>query len=521
MTTETLAVPRRDEVLLEYTWDLTTLYVDAEAWEQDITSLEALFPTLSALQGTVGQSAQSLLTTLELRDEVGKRLSRIHTYASHSKDADSTDPAAQALEERAGFLMAKITAALAFIEPEILAIADETITAWQKEEPRLQLYAYNLEELACRRAHVRSTEVEGILAQFSDITRAPKEIFETLIDVDLQFPTIEDANDQPVQLSYARYGRLMESRDRRVRCDTFKGFLGGFRTIHTTLGTILTAEVRTRVLNARMHGYASSLQAALQPQNIPLDVYHNLVATINANLPRLHRYLGLRKRILGIDDQHCYDLYAPLVPEINITVTYPQATATIMAALAPLGPGYCEAVQQAFCSRWIDVYENMGKYSGAYSGGSYTTAPFILLNYQDRLDDLYILAHELGHALHSLFTRRTQPFVYGDYTVFVAEVASTLNEVLLTNYLLMTSDDTALRKHLIVQQLQDVCTVIFRQTMFAEFELDMHTRMEAGEPLTADTLTKRYHELMARYYGAEVILDEEAAFEWARIPHFY
>jgi oligoendopeptidase F len=497
------------------------MYTDDTAWEREVAQLEALIPEIAALQGTVGAGAAALLRILKLRDDIGVRLYQLYRYASHRQDSDSTDPAGQALAERAGSLVAKIGAASAFVEPEILAIPEETIAAWLREEPELQVYSYALEELARQRAHVRSAEVEAILAQFYDVTRATGEIFEILTNADLDFPTIEDESGQPIKLSHARYGRFMESKDRRVRRNAFRGMFGAFGSIRNTLGTTLAAEVRTHVLGARIRNYGSALEAALAPKDIPLDVYHNLIATINDNLPRLHRYMRVRKKIMGLDDLHFYDLYAPLVPQADIDVPYGEAAEIVHAAFAPLGEEYGAAVAKAFGSRWIDVYENVGKRSGAYSGGAHRIAPFILLNYQDKLRDVFTLAHELGHSMHSFFSWRTQPFVYSNYTLFVAEVASTLNEALLTDHLLKTRDDPALRKHLIVQQLEDIRATIIRQTMFAEFELSLHTRTEAGEPLTADSISKPYYDLVARYLGPDVTLDEEIAHEWARIPHFY
>jgi len=518
---EAQKVPQRAEIPVEYTWDLATVYPNTDAWDQDVARLESMLPDVTALQGTLGQGASVLLQALTLRDEITKILYQLYIYASHRKDSDSTDPTGQALDERAGSLVARISAALAFIEPEILALPQETIAAWLKAEPKLRIYTYELEELARQRAHIRSAEVEGILAQFGDVTRAPSEIFDILTNADLKFPTIEDEQDQPLQLSHARYGRLMESQDRRVRRDAFKGYYSSYQSILNTLGTALAAEVRSHALNARVRGYPSALAAALDPRDIPLDVYHNLVSTINANLPRLHRYLEIRRKIMGLDELRVYDTYAPLVPQVDVEVPYAEAQQQVQLAFAPLGPDYAEALSKAFSSRWIDVYENVGKRNGAYSGGAYSTPPFILLNYQDRLRDMFTLAHELGHSMHSYFTRRTQPFVYGRYTIFVAEVASTLNEALLTDHLLKTRDEPMLRKQLIVQQLDDIRATIARQTMFAEFELDIHQRTEAGEPLTADMLNKRYYDLVSRYQGPGLILDDEIAFEWARMPHFY
>jgi oligoendopeptidase F len=313
----------------------------------------------------------------------------------------------------------------------------------------------------------------------------------------------------------------MESPDRRVRRDAFKAYYSSYRPIRNTLGTTLAAAVRTHTVNARLRNYKSSLEASVHPNDIPLEVYHNLVQTIDDNLPRLHRYMAVRKRLMGLDELRVYDLYAPLVDEVDLVFPYPEATETIQTALKVFGPKYHEPLSRSFTDRWIDIYENVGKRSGAYSGGSYTTPPFILLNYQDRLNDMFTLAHELGHSMHSYFTMHNQPPVYGGYTTFLAEVASTCNEALLTDYLLKTRDDVGLRKQLIVQQLEDIRTTIIRQTMFATFELDMHERSDAGEPLTAEALTQRYFDLVARYHGPEVVLDDEIALEWSRIPHFY
>jgi oligoendopeptidase F len=519
--TEAHKIPRRDEVPIEHTWDLTTIYADADAWERDVGRLEGMLPDVAAVQGTIAQGPDALLRALALRDDAMKLLQQVYVYSSLLRDSDSTDSAGQALAERAGSLIAQISAALAFIEPEILTLPQEKIATWLKQTPKLAVYTFELEELNRRRAHVRSAEVENILAQFHDVTRAPQEIYKALTNADLKFPTIEDEHGQPIELSHGRYQRLLESQDRRVRRDAFKNYYSSFQGIHNTLGTTLPANVRIHTLDARIRGYESALHAALDPHDIPVDVYHNLIATINANLPRIHRYMDVRRRIMGLDDLRVYDLYAPLVAEAKVEVPYDEARGLVTAAFTPLGADYAEAIGKAFTSRWIDVYENVGKRSGAYSHGSYTTAPFILMNYQDRLRDMFTLAHELGHSMHSYFTRRSQPFVYGNYTIFVAEVASTLNEALLNDHLLKTRDDPALRKQLIVQQLDDIRATIVRQTMFAEFELDIHKRTEAGEPLTADLLNKLYFELVQRYHGPGVTLDDEIAYEWSRIPHFY
>jgi len=519
---DTQKVPTRGEVPVEHTWDLSVIFPDVEQWERELAATEELAKELAGFQGTLGDDPEQLLGALTLRDEVAKRLYALYVYASHRKDSDSTDPVGQGLAERAGTFAARTGAVLAFIEPEILAIPEDTIAAWVRDTAGLHVYAYELEKLNKQRAHIRSAEVEGVLAEFSDLTRAPYNTFEMLLNSDVIFPNIEDEHGNTVQLSHARYGRFIEHRDRRVRHDAFKGYYSAIKPFRNTISTTLGAAVRSHVLEARLRGYESALEAALKPNEIPTAVYHSLIGTVEANLPRLHRYLELRKRLMGLDELRFYDLYTPPLPEEEeLTVSYEEARDLVTAAFAPLGADYAAALQEAFGSRWIDVYENVGKRSGAYSGGAYTTPPFILLNYQNRLHDVFTLAHELGHSMHSFFTRRHQPYVYGNYTIFVAEVASTLNEALLVHHLLHSREDEQLRRRLIVQQLEDIRGTIFRQTMFAAFELMMHERAERGEPLTADWLSASYRDLVARYLGPALALDEELSYEWSRIPHFY
>lgn len=521
MSVDTHKVPTRSEALTDYTWDLSIVFADVEAWERELAAIEELARKVASFQGSLGQSGAHLGEVLQLRDEVARRIYALYVYAMHRKDSDATDPVGQALQERAGSFAARVMASVAYVEPEILTIPEEILAGWVAETETLKMYAYEFEKLNRQRAHIRSAEVEGVLAQFSDVTRAPYEVFEMLSDSDLTFPSITDENGATVQLSHARYGRFLESNHRQVRHDAFKGYYGAYRPFRNTMATTLGASIRTHVLDARIRNYSSALASALDPNEIPLEVYHNLLATVEANLGLNHRYMEIRKRLMGLDELRIYDLYAQPVPTPELIVPYDEAREMMLAAFAPLGDEYAAALQKAFGSRWIDVYENVGKRSGAYSGGSYSTPPYVLLNYQDRLNDAFTLAHELGHSMHSFFSRRNQPFIYGGYTIFVAEVASTLNEALLTDYLLKHRDDEQLRRMLLVQQIEDIRRTIIRQTMFASFELDMHTRVEAGEPLTSDGLSKRYYDLVARYHGPAVTLDDEIAFEWMRIPHFY
>ncbi|GAC1444838.1 MAG: oligoendopeptidase F [Chloroflexota bacterium] len=511
----------RSEIPVEYTWDLTLMFADDAAWERAVNELESTRSEITTLVGTVARDAHSLVHALGVRDRVMMKAQSINHYARMRKDSDGTDTVAQALESRAGSMVAQIGAVLSFLEPEILAIPEETLSRWQREERDLAPYAYYLERLTRLRAHTRSAEVEEVLAEFSDITRAAGDSYEALTNVDLQFPTIEDADGRRIEVSPSRYFMLMRSPDRRVRRDAFKALFGILGSVRTTLASTLGATIRSHVIEARLRTYPSALAASLEPNDIPLQVYHNLISTVHANLPRFHRYLDIRKRILGVDDLHAYDIYAPLVPDVDEVIQFEEGKRMMREAFVPLGEDYKRGLDEILSNRWIDVYENIGKQSGAYSGGTYTSPPYILLNYQDRFEDVTTLAHELGHSLHTYFTHKKQAFISADYTLFVAEVASTLNEALLTGHLLGTTDDPAMRKYLIVDQLEAYRSTLFRQVMFAEYELAMHEAVEGGNALTSDWLSERYRSVAAKYYGPVLAIDDELGMEWAFIPHFY
>jgi len=521
MAIETQVTPRRADVPAEYTWDFTEIYPADDDWEADVAALEAMAPEIAEIEGTVGRDAESLLHALTVSDRMEMLLEQIYVYAHMRKDADGSDPQAQAMESRAGSLVARFGAAVAFIQPEILAIPPATLQSWLDETPGLAPYRYYLDRLMRRREHVRSPEIEAIMAEYSEVTRVPSDTYSALTNVDITFPTIDDDQGRPVQLSESRYGAMVESPNRRVRRDSFFGIMETYSRYATTLGSTLSGEVRSHVLHAHLKNYPSALAAAVEPNDVPVTVYQTLLATIDENLPLMHRYTELRQRILGLDELHYYDLRAPLFPMPEEEYPYETSRDVARAALEPLGPEYRSGLDKILDSRWVDVYENVGKRTGAYSGGSYTTPPFILLNYQNRLHDVYTLVHELGHSLHSYFTRATQPYVTGDYTIFVAEVASTLNEALLTSYLLRTSDDPVLRRHLLVHEIEGIRSTIFRQTLFAQFELDIHQQVENRAALTSDWMSERYYDLTARYYGPALVLDDVIRYEWVRIPHFY
>jgi oligoendopeptidase F len=503
------------------TWDLESIYPTPDAWEKDFTWINDELPKLSAYEGKLSNSAQTLYEALDFDSRLSEVLGRLAVYASMRADEDTANQTNQAREARINMLGAKAGAATAFLTPEILAIPQERLESFLKEEPRLELYRHTLDELLRRKPHVRSAEVEALLAEASETLYAPAQIFGMINDADLKLPIIKNSKGEDVQLSKGNYILYMEDRDRRVRKDAFEGMHGTFYKQRNTLAATLNGHVKSQIFRAKARRYDSAIEAALDANNIPVSVYENLLETVRNNIGVLNRYLALRKKVLGLEDLHMYDLYVPIVAEVEYKVPFEQAKETVAKALAPLGKDYVEDMVRGFNSRWIDVLENEGKRGGAYSSGTYGTHPFVLLNYQENLDNMFTLAHEFGHSMHSFYTRRTQPYPYGDYTIFVAEVASTLNEALLTHYLLETVTDKPLRMYIINHYLEGFRATLYRQTLFADFERQIHAMAEAGEALTAESLSKVYKDLNVAYYGGETNVDNLTEIEWARIPHFY
>ena len=512
---------KRGDIPHEYTWNLESIFPGDGDWEDSYKTLQHRLPELEALKGTLAQSGQALLEVLQKRDELFEKLESLFVYASMRKDEDTTNSKYQGMYDRAMQLVVYASTVASYIEPEILALPETTLDRFVRETPGLDLYRQQLHDLNRKRPHVRSAEVEAVLAAAEEIAGVPDAIFSMIENADLKLPLINNEEGEEVPLTKGNYLVYIRSTDRRVRKEAFEGMHTAFLKQRNTIGTTLAAQVKGNIFYTRQRGYASSRERALAQYNIPVSVYDNLVETVGEHIYLLNRYMKLRKRLLQLDELHMYDLYVPIVKETADDIGYEDAREIILAALAPLGKNYGEVLRRAFKERWIDVYETPGKRGGAYSGGGYATRPFILLNYQNKRDSMYTLAHELGHSMHSYFTRSHQPFQYGDYTIFVAEVASTLNEGLLTEYLLRTNADPAVRLAILNHSLEDLRGTLFRQTMFAEFEQLVHGQAEQGEPLTADRLSAMYHELNEKYYGAEAVLDELIDIEWARVPHFY
>ncbi|HEX8550440.1 MAG TPA: oligoendopeptidase F [Abditibacteriaceae bacterium] len=514
-------LPKREEVPLELTWDLTTIYSEEAAWETDFAQLEESLPSLSAHKGALDNAA-NVLDTLKTSDEVGILFGKLYAFASLRLSEDNANSDSLNRVEKLKMLGTRLSAATAWIEPELLAIAPETLRSFLQQG--LEEYSYYFETLERRRTHVRSAEVEDVLALAREATGGTATVYKLFNNADLKFPEIPDEDGNSVELTHGRYINFLESQKREVRENAFKTMHGEYAKWRNTLAASLSGAVKTDVFEARVRHYDSALHAALGPDAIPTEVYSNLVSTVHERLPVLHRYLRLRKKLLKLDELQLWDLYVPMVASVEKPMPYEEAKQTLLDASAPLGETYLSILREGLENRWVDVLENEGKTSGAFSGGSYATSPYILMNWQDNLSNAFTLAHEFGHSAHSFLTRQNQPYTYANYTIFVAEVASTLNEALLTNHLQKQAEatgDRALQLYLLNSYAERFRTTLYRQTMFAEWELHIHQKVENGEALTAENLSESYLELNKQFYGAEVTVDECVQSEWLRIPHFY
>jgi oligoendopeptidase F len=515
-------LPARSEVATEDTWSLEDIFANDDAWEKEFSEVKGLLPGVQEFQGKLGESADQLYNALQLQDKLLERLGRLYTYAHMRYDQDTTNSSYQGFDDRIKNLYSQAGSALAYIVPEILAENEEKIKGFLAEKEELKLYEHALEEINLQRPHVLSAEQEALLAEASEVMSSPSNTFGMLNNADLEFPTIKDENGEEVEITHGRYIRFLESEDRRVREDAFKAVYKTYGSFKNTFASTLSGNIKKDNFNARVRKYDSARHAALAANNIPESVYENLVNTVNDNLHLLHRYVKLRRKVLGVDKLHMYDLYTPLVKSVKMEIPYAEAKDYVLKGLEPLGEEYNNVLKEGFENRWVDVYENKGKRSGAYSSGAYGTNPYILMNWQDNVNNLFTLAHEFGHSVHSYYTRKTQPYAYGSYSIFVAEVASTCNEALLNDYMLKTIDDEQKRLYLLNHYLEGFRGTVFRQTMFAEFEHLIHQKAQNNEALTADSLTKDYYELNKKYFGEEDIdIDEEIGLEWSRIPHFY
>lgn len=515
-------LPARNEISPEDTWRLEDIFPSDDEWNKEYSEVQKLIPDAGKYQGRLGESAETLYAALQFQDHLLSRLGKLYTYAHMRYDQDTTNSFYQGMDDRIKNLYSEAASALAYIVPELLAEDEEKIAGFLKEKNELQLYKHSLEEINLQRPHVLSAEQESLLAQASEVLAASSNTFGMLNNADLEFPSIKDENGEEVEITHGRFIRFLESDEQRVRHDAFKAVYETYGKFRNTFASTLSGNVKKDNFNAKIRNYDSARHAALSADNIPESVYENLVNTINDNLHLMHRYVKLRKKVLGVKELHMYDLYTPLVKEVKMEIPYNEAKDLILKGLKPLGEDYLNILKEGFENRWVDVHENKGKRSGAYSSGTYGTNPYILMNWQDNVNNLFTLAHEFGHSVHSYYTRKYQPYPYGNYSIFVAEVASTCNEALLNDYLLKTIDDDKKRLYLLNHYLEGFRGTVFRQTMFAEFEHLIHQKAQNNEALTADSLTKEYYELNKKYFGDEdIVIDEEIGLEWSRIPHFY
>lgn len=512
---------RRAEVREEDTWAIEDLYESDASWEEDYRRLEEGIAELQAYEGRLGESAGMLLEMQKKSDALNMLAEKVYVYANQRLHEDTDNGTYQNLANRAQGLLVKLSEAGAYIEPEILALPEGTVEKFLAESEELQVYRQYFENMIRQKQHVLGREQEELLAAVGELSEGPKDIFMMFNNADLRFPEILGEDGEPVEVTHGRYLTLLQSRDRRVRREAFEALYHTYEKYRNTLAAAYRANVKQEIFFAKVRRYHSDLEAALDRSHIPTAVYDNLIETVHEYLPQMHRYVKLRGRLLGVEKLHMYDLYVPMVEDADQRISFEQAKELVLAGLAPMGAEYLDLLKEGFASRWIDVYENQGKRSGAYSWGAYGTHPYVLLNHQDDLHSVFTLAHEMGHALHSWYSDANQPYIYAGYKIFVAEVASTCNEALLIHHLIETTEEPEKKAYLINYFLEQFRTTLFRQTMFAEFEKITHGMQERGETLTAERLCEVYYGLNRKYFGENICVDREIELEWARIPHFY
>ena len=513
-------VLQRNEINEKYTWDLSTIFATDQAWEEELTLLSKDTKESSNFEGRLLESAASLLKITELYLDLNRRLEKLYVYAHMKNDQDTRVAKYQEYYAKAMTLYSQLDQVFSFYEPEFMAISEEQYQNFLAEEPKLQPYKHFFDKLLQNKDHVLSQREEELLAGAGEIFGAASETFAILDNADIVFPFVKDEDGNEVQLSHGVYMRLVESKNREVRRGAYEALYSTYEQYQHTYAKTLQTNVKVQNYRAKVRNYKSAREAALAANFVPESVYDNLVSAVRKHLPLLHRYLALRSKILGIPDLKMYDVYTPL-SSVEYSFTYEEALKKAEEALAVLGEDYLSRVKRAFSERWIDVYENQGKRSGAYSGGSYDTNAFMLLNWQDNLDNLFTLVHETGHSMHSSYTRETQPYVYGDYSIFLAEIASTTNENILTEKLLQEVQDDATRFAILNNFLDGFRGTVFRQTQFAEFEHAIHQADQNGEVLTSEFLNNLYADLNQEYYGLSKEDNPQIQYEWARIPHFY
>ena len=502
------------------TWDLSAMYKDLAAWEADFNKIRPAAEKFLSYKGRLAESPAVLREAIEVSDEFDRLASRVYVYCHLKSDENTADNKNRARQEKVEALLASLAETDAWFDPEIMSIPDDIMEKFLAS-PELAFYKRSLLELLREKPHTLTEPEERLLGTLGDVLGSSDKAFEMLNDADMDFGSVKDENGKSAKLTHGSYRKFLESPDREVRKRAFKKMFSSYRKLRNTFAATLDGTVKRHVVSSRIRHYGSALEAALSGDNVPAEVYRNLIATVHDNLGAFYDYMKLRKEVMGLDKLDMFDMYNPLLPNCRKEYSFAQAVELVKAALKPLGEDYAKNLELAFKQRWVDVPERKGKRSGAYSSGCYDSYPYLLLNYNNTLNDVFTLAHELGHSMHSFYSNKTQEYHYADYSIFVAEVASTTNELLLFNHLLETTTDKDFRAFLLGHLLDEIRGTIYRQTMFAEFELLMHELSESGEPLSADLLCEKYEELNALYYGPHVKPDKLISMEWARIPHFY
>ncbi|MDZ5252351.1 oligoendopeptidase F [Clostridium sp. LIBA-8841] len=511
---------RREEIPESDKWRIDKIYETPTLWNEELNQLKNEAPRLKEFEGKLGNK-EDLKAFLALNEELSRKLGKLYVYAHMRSHEDTSNSEMQTLVNKIDPYSAEFSSYTAYFVPEILSLKEGTIEGFIKEDKDLEKYKIYFEMILKEKPHILSKEVEAVLASVSDCLGAAESIYSMLTNSDITFGEITDENGAKVELSEGNYSSFIKSKNRRVREDAFKLLFGTYKKYENTLATSLASSIKNFVFESKTRKYNSSLEASLKPNNIPVEVYYNALKTVDENIEALHRYVGIKKKLLNLDEMHMYDLYVPVIESEKENLEYKDAINLVEEGLKPLGKEYLDIFNEGINEGWIDVYENKGKRSGAYSWGTYDTMPYVLLNYNYELNDASTLAHEMGHSIHSYYTRKTQPYIYGDYSLFCAEVASTTNEILLIHHLIENEKDKNKKLYLINQELEQIRTTVFRQLMFADFELKTHEAIENGESLTSEDLCKMWKDINVKYFGEDMIVDEEISIEWARIPHFY
>ncbi|CEQ24616.1 oligoendopeptidase F [[Clostridium] sordellii] len=504
----------------KFKWNIDTMYQSNESIKDDIDKVNSIIEELKSYKGKISSSKENLYKVLSNSEKASRILQNLYVYTHMKQHEDTRNNENQARATKAEMLSTELSMATSYIVPEIIAMDENKLKEYLEDE-KLSFYKKYVDEILRDKPHTLTEKEEEILAAVSDLSTVPENVYEMFSFADLKFPEIKGEDGKDIRITHGNYSTFLKSKDSRVRKDAFEAVYSTYEDYKNTFASTLYGGIKSEIFYSKMRNYKSAIESSLFQDDISVDVYYNLISAVDENLDILNRYVDIRKKYLNIDEMHMYDLYVPITSNFDMKITYEEAQDIILKALKPLGEEYLSIVKRAFNERWIDVYENEGKQGGAYSWGSYDSSPYILMSYKDDLNSLFTLIHELGHSIHSYYSKHNQEYLYSSYKIFVAEVASTLNELLLVNYLLENSSSKEERIYLLNYYLEQFRTTVYRQTMFAEFEKITHERVEAGEPLTAKEFTDIYYDLNKKYYGKSCIVDEEIGLEWARIPHFY